>query len=324
MNKNTHETTMEESAPAGLGFSLPPDETIRLACSMLSFFPWAESELAARMAPAFLAAALGGVKAANTSRALMLHITGGDKRARAAMCQYVSLTLADSPAVLAVKTGTDTAGIAAALRSAPAARLLILEDAEPARGSLRYLREMAPDVAVLAFSQKTFADAGGGLAVGAVELRLRSYIDKTEEKTLEEWRTLSIFHAFRLVKAREAADALRHIDTAAAARVDVAAQEVENMIRKTRRILEDALCGMIPTVNGTAAALRHKGEAVLAHSGAPDDKIKGALSYLVSGATTSRCEPQLAAVLATLYACRPCPDGANVTRWRREYEASML
>ena len=71
MNENTPETTMEESAPAGLGFSLPPDDTIRLTCRILSLFPWAESELSARMTPAFLAAALGGVKrSADTVRDL--------------------------------------------------------------------------------------------------------------------------------------------------------------------------------------------------------------------------------------------------------------
>lgn len=322
MNKeNEQKDSINESASDVAKFSLDAEEAIRLICRGLSLFPWAESELAARMTPAFLAAALGGVKAAKTNRALMLHITGGDERTRAALCQYIIETLSDSPAVLEVKAGTDTAGIAAALRSAPAARLLILEDAEPARGSLRYLREMAPDVAILAFSEKSFINASGGLAVGAVELRLRAYIDKTEEKTLEEWREKSLVHVFRMVKAKEAAAALRQIETEETARIDISIEKVEKIIRNAYSVLAIIQSGIKPQINGVAAILCHKGEIASLEK---DDKITAPYSYLVSGATISRCEPNMAAALAALYACRPFSGGETVLKWRKEYENSLI
>lgn len=310
---------MEESAPAVARFTLPPAETIRLACDTLALFPWAEGALAAQVMPAFLAAVLGGIKACNGSP-LTLHITGGQPAARAALFAAVRDMLADSPAVVCVPAGKDSAGIAAAVRACPQARLMILEDAAPVKSALRYIVQNAGGVAVLAFSQDTFADDAGMHPDGAIELRLREYIDTTEEKTLAEYRDLNVKTLFRRTAARRAADALRAADDMEHGRADLNAAAVYDALMDARRTIEEAMSDTPVIVQGTAAALEEHAAQATENDITGFSPVQNAKSKL-QGWCGYEVNPL--DVIAPLSVCNPCAHQMQPAAMRTAYAKSM-
>ncbi len=291
---NTEEKTIEDSAPAVVRFTLPPDAARRFACDTLALFPWAESELAADILPAFLAAALAGVKEYITNKPIMLHLTGGQPSARAALFAAVRDMLADSPAVVCVPAGTDSAGIAAAVRGCKQARLLVLEDAAPVKSTLRYIVQNAGGLAVLAFSQETFADEDGGHPAGALELRLRDYVDKTEKNMLAEYRAAAALNIYRKEAAHHASAALIQAENAEHGREDLTAAAVLDALNKARAIVADALAADAAAPDGIATAL----------AGVVDEKtparIQKTLDYM-QGWCGADIHPER--ILATLEAC---------------------
>lgn len=316
---NTEEKTIEDSAPAVVRFTLPPAETIRLACDTLALFPWAEGELAAQVLPAFLVAALGGLKAYNGAP-LTLHITGGQPAARAALLATVRDMLADSAAVVCVPAGKDSAGVAAAVRACPKARLLVLEDADPVKSALRYIVQNAGGLAVLAFSQDTFADDAGLHPDGAIELRLREYIDQTEENTLAEYRDMGAKTLYRRAAARRAADALRAADDMEHGRADVNAAAVYDALMDARRTIEEALTDAPAVVLGTAAALEeHAARAVesdmtgFSPLNNERSRLQGWFGYEVNPID----------VITPLAVCNPCANKISGEKMRNLYAKSM-
>lgn len=315
----TEQKPIEDSAPAVVRFTLPPAETIRLACDTLALFPWAEGELAAQVLPAFLVAALGGLKAYNGAP-LALHITGGQPAARAALLATVRDMLADSPAVVCVPAGKDSADVAAAARACPKARLLVLEDAAPVKSALRYIVQNAGGVAVLAFSQDTFADDAGLHPDGAIELRLREYIDQTEENTLAEYRDMGAKTLYRFTAARRAADALRAADDMEHGRADLNAAAVYDALTDARRTIEEALTDAPAVVQGTAAALeeaaaRAMDSDMLGVSPLNNERrrLQGWFGYEVDPID----------VITTLAVCNPCANKISGEKMRKIYAQSM-
>lgn len=297
----TKQTQMEESAPRVARFTLPPVDAIRFACNTLALFPWAESDLAADILPSFLVAALGGVKEYGTGKPISLYVTGGQGRARAALYACVRDMLADSPAVVSVPAGTDSAGIAAAVRACPAARLMILEDAAPVRSALRYIAMNAGGVAVLAFAQGTFADSEGCHDEGAIELRLRDYVDATEDSTLEEFRRFNAMNVCCMNAARCATEALRQAEAASGGRPDLTAAAVLDMLTKARDIIDAALTAESAVPEGISAALASMVTAETARKIANVKQTAGmASSYVVYPEN----------MLATLFGCNPQSSGA--------------
>ncbi len=292
----TEQKQMEESAPAVARFTLPPDAARRFACDMLALFPWAESELAADILPAFLTAALAGVKEYCTEKPLTLHITGGEPAARAAIFAAVRDMLADCPAVVCVPAGKDSGGIAAAVRACPRARLLMLEDAAPVKSALRYIVQNAGGLAVLAFSQDTFADEDGGHPAGALELRLRDYVDETEKNLLAEYRAAAALNIYRKEAARRAGAALNNAENAEKGRADLTAAAVLDALNAARLIVADALAADAAAPDGIAAAL-----AAVVNEETPA-RIQRIYGYM-SGWYGAVIKPDK--VLATLEACAP-------------------
>lgn len=315
----TEQKPLEESAPAVARFILPPDDAIRHACNTLALFPWAESELAAQVMPAFLAAALGGIKACNGAP-LTLHITGGQSTARAALMAAVRDMLEDSPAVVSVSAGADSAAIAAAVRACPAARLLILEDAAPAKAALRYIAQNAGGLAVIAFSQDTFADDAGLHPDGAIELRLREYIDKTEENTLAEYRAIGAKNLYRLLACAMAADALREAEDLENGRADLTAAQVEKALRKARAVIDNALSPAPVVALGTAAALEEYAANAVENDMTGFSPVQNAKSKL-QGWCGYEVNP--IDVIAPLYVCNPCARKMEAAAMRTAYAKSM-
>ena len=292
----TEPKQMEESAPAVARFTLPPDAARRFACDMLALFPWAESELATDILPAFLTAALAGVKEYSTEKPLTLHITGGEPAARAAIFAAVRDMLADCPAVVCVPAGKDSGGIAAAVRACPRARLLMLEDAAPAKSALRYIVQNAGGLAVLAFSQDTFADEDGGHPAGALELRLRDYVDETEKNLLAEYRAAAALNIYRKEAARRAGAALNNAENAEKGRADLTAAAVLDALNAALLIVAEALAADAAAPDGIAAAL-----AAVVNEETPA-RIQRIYGYM-SGWYGAVIKPDK--VLATLEACAP-------------------
>lgn len=293
---NTEQTPKEGSAPAVARFTMPPDAARRFACDILALFPWEESELATDILPAFLSAALAGVKEYRTNKPLMLHLTGGPPAARADIFSAVRDMLADCPAVVCVPAGKNSADIAAAVRACPAARLLLLEDAAPVKSALRYIVQNAGEVAVLAFSQDTFADEDGGHHEGALELRLRDYIDDTEKNLLAEYRAAAALNIYRKEAARRASAALIQAENAEHGRADLTAAAVLDALNEARHIVADALAADAAAPDGIAAALAG---VVNGETPARMQKIYG----YMSGWCGAVIKPDK--VLATLEACAP-------------------
>lgn len=315
----TEQKQIEESAPAVVSFQLMPDEATRFACNLSALFPWAESELAEQILPAFLAAALAGVKACNGAP-LMLHITGGQKAARAALFAAVRDMLADSPAVVCVPAGKDSAGVAAAVRACPDARLLILEDAAPVKSALRYIVQNAGGVSVLAFSQDTFADNAGLHHDGAIELRLRDYIDDTEENTLAEYRAIGAKNIYRQKACMLAAAALREAEDADTGRTDIAAAMIEKALNTARAVIDEALSDAPVLALGTAAALADYAAQATENDMAGFSPINNARSRLQGW-----CEYEVNPldVIAPLSVCNPCARKMDAPAMRTAYAKSM-
>lgn len=303
---------MEESGRAKVRFTAPPDAAKKYIQEMLLFFPWQESELARDLLAAFLAAALAGVKEYISNKPLMLHITGGQKapadaifrRRRdmladspaAVLFASVRDMLADSPAVVCVPAGTDSAGVAAALRACPQARLLMLEDVAPVKSALRYIVQNAGGVAVLAFSQDTFIDANGGHLGGALELRLRDYVDDTEKNLLAECRSSVALNIYRANAAARASAALAQAENAEKGRADLAAAALLDNLTAARDIANEAILADAVHLDGIPAVLREVGES--STPALMKEKL-GAMTRWQNG------EMNGAKVLATLEACAP-------------------
>lgn len=294
--KETEKKKMEESAPAVARFTLPPDAARRFAVDMLALFPWEESELAADILPAFLAAALAGVKEYRTNNPLMLHLTGGQPAARAALLAAVRDMLADCPAVVCVPAGADSGGIAAAVRACPQARLLVLEDAAPVKAALRYIVKNAGGLAVLAFSQETFADENGGLAAGSLELRLRDYVDDTEKNLLAEYRAAAALNIYRKEAARRASAALIQADQAESGRADLTAAVVLDALTAARAIVAEVLAADAAAPDGISAALASAvDEETPARMQKAHESMQGWYGAIIKPAS----------LLATMEACAP-------------------
>lgn len=315
----TEQKPMEESAPAVVRFQMMPDEAILHACNLSALFPWAESRLAEHILPAFLAAALAGVKACNGAP-LMLHITGGQNTARVTLFAALRDMLSDSPAVVCVPAGNDSAGVAAAVRACPAARLLILEDAARVKSALRYIVQNAGGLAVLTFSQDTFADNAGMHHDGAIELRLRDYIDDTEENTLAEYRAIGAKNIFRQKSCLLAADALREADAADTGRADLTAAQVEKAMIKARAVIDEALSDAPVVALGTAAALADYAEQAVDIDLTGYDPVQQAKRNL-QGWYAYEVNP--IDVLAPLSVCNPRAGVMSASDMRHEYAKSM-
>lgn len=293
---NTKERPMEESGRAKVRFTAPPAAAKKYIQEMLLFFPWQESELARDLLAAFLAAALAGVKEYTSNKPLSLHITGGQPSTRAALFAAVRDMLADSPAVVCVPAGTDSAGVAAALRACPQARLMMLEDVAPVQSALRYIVQNAGGLAVLAFSQNTFIDANGGHLEGALELRLRDYVDDTEKNLLAEYRSAVAINIYRANAAARASAALAQAENTEKARADLASAYLLDALTAAADIVNEAILADAVRFDGISAALCEAGE-----SGEPnlmEEKLRAMTSWRtgeVNGAKT----------LATLEACAP-------------------
>lgn len=316
---NTEQKTMEESALAVVRFTAPPADAIRLACNNLALFPWVEGELAAQVLPAFLTAALGGVKACNGG-ALTLHITGGKPSARSALFATVRDMLTDSPDVVCVTDGTDSAGVAAAVRACPQARLLMLADAAPVKSALRYIVQNAGGVAVLAFSEDTFADDAGLHPNGAVELRLREYIDTEEERILAEYRELNVKTLFYLDTVRRAADALRAAAAVEQGRADITAAAVYDALRIARSCIDEALSPARVVALGTSAALTEYAENAIETDLAGFSPVQNAKRNLQGW---SGYEVNPIDVIAPLSVCNPCDQKMTAESLRAAYAKSM-
>lgn len=315
----TEQKPMEESAPAVVRFQLMPDEATRFACNLSALFPWAESELAEQILPAFLAAALAGVKACNGAP-LMLHITGGQKAARAALFAAARDMLADCRAVVCVPAGNDSAGVASAVRACPDARLIILEDAAPVKSALRYIVQNAGGVSVLAFSQDTFADNAGLHHDGAIELRLRDYIDDTEESTLAEYRAILAKNLYRQKACLLAAAALREAEAVENGRADLTAAQVEKALLNARAVIDVALADSPVLALGTAAALADYAEQATENDMTGFSPINNARSKL-QGWYAYEVNPL--DVIAPLSVCNPCARKMDAAAMRTAYAKSM-
>lgn len=315
----TEQKPIEESAPAVVRFQLMPDEAIRHACNLSALFPWAESELAEHILPAFLAAALAGVKACNGAP-LMLHITGGQNTARAALFAAVRDMLSDSPAAVCVPAGNDSAGVASAVRACPDARLIILEDAARVKSALRYIVQNAGGLAVLTLSQDTFADNAGMHHDGAIELRLRDYIDDTEENTLAEYRAIGAKNIYRQKACMLAAAALREAEDADTGRTDITAAMIEKSLNTARAVLDEALSDAPVVALGTAAALADYAAQAIEIDMAGYDPVYNARKNL-QGWCAYEVNPL--DVIAPLYVCDPCARKMDAPAMRTAYAKSL-